>query len=115
MGTFSAMVERENATPSPPVNKAIINIQIIVINTLIRLCFHHGSSGSIGVASYTVSRPPGVMVATAAVKVNERRQAKTPVPVRANRRLDLVRFDGPNHFVHVEGYCRLAVSGAAML
>jgi len=46
---------RENATPRNPANKAVINTQIITMKTMIRFCFHHGSSGSRGVATYTVS------------------------------------------------------------
>ena len=57
---------RENDTPRPTESAATaINKQLITMNTLVRLCFHHGSSGSRGVASYTVSRcPPGVTAGT---------------------------------------------------
>jgi len=50
-------VGRENVTPRPTANMSVINrsTQIMTMNTLVRLCFHHGSSGSRGVASYTVS------------------------------------------------------------
>jgi hypothetical protein len=49
---------RENATPRPTADSATasaIDTQIKMINNLIRRSFHHGSSGSRGVASYTVS------------------------------------------------------------
>eukprot|EP00956_Cyclotella_meneghiniana_P029356 scaffold70768_cov52-Cyclotella_meneghiniana.AAC.11 len=45
---------RESGIPRPTAS-AVINTQKITSNTLIHLCFHHGSSGSRGVASYTVS------------------------------------------------------------
>eukprot|EP00985_Skeletonema_marinoi_P032392 scaffold39121_cov139-Skeletonema_marinoi.AAC.5 len=45
---------RESVTPRPAAS-AVINTQKIANIVLFRLCFHHGSSGSTGVASYTVS------------------------------------------------------------
>jgi hypothetical protein len=53
--TMLTGVGRENANPRKPANKAVINTQTITMKTMIRFCFHHGSSGSRGVATYTVS------------------------------------------------------------